>query len=103
VATAALALVAGGDDVRALTLGLAVAALQVSIGSLNDLVDHDRDRGLKPGKPIPAGLVDRGSAWLVVILGATTGIVLSILVSPAAALVAIPGPRSGMPTTCDSR
>ena len=42
-----------------------MTALQVSIGTLNDLVDAPRDAGRKPGKPIPAGLVtprDR-SAW----------------------------------------
>ena len=39
-----------------------MTALQVSIGTLNDIVDAPRDRGAKPGKPIPAGLVSRQAA-----------------------------------------
>ena len=54
---AAVATVAGADPSTAIRLGIAMTALQASIGSLNDVVDAPRDAGHKPGKPIPAGLV----------------------------------------------
>ena len=50
-----------------------MTALQASIGALNDIVDAPRDRGLKPGKPIPAGLVSPRSAWAVVVVGGRAG------------------------------
>lgn len=62
------ALVAGGTVPTALRLGAAMLAMQASIGALNDVVDAPRDAGLKPSKPIPAGLVDR-RAGLVVAIG----------------------------------
>src|SRR6476660_3407010 len=54
---AAVATVAGADAPTAVRLGIAMTALQASIGSLNDVVDAPRDAGHKPGKPISAGLV----------------------------------------------
>ena len=57
VVAAVVALIAGADAVTALRLGVSMTALQVSIGTLNDIVDAPRDAGHKPGKPIPAGLV----------------------------------------------
>lgn len=74
---AAVAALAGADPMTALRLGLAMVALQASIGALNDIVDEPRDRGIKPGKPIPAGVVSRRSAWAVVIAGAGLGLGLS--------------------------
>ena len=74
----AVAILAGADAVTALRLGVAMTALQASIGALNDVVDAPRDRGLKPGKPIPAGLVSPGSAWAVVVVAAALGVGLSI-------------------------
>jgi 4-hydroxybenzoate polyprenyltransferase len=58
-------------------------ALQFGIGATNDLVDAPRDAGHKPGKPIPAGLVDRRSALVVAISAFAMGLVLSILSGPA--------------------
>ncbi len=45
VIAAAVALVAGGGWLTSLRLGLAMVALQFSIGTLNDLLDADRDAG----------------------------------------------------------
>ena len=64
--------------VTALRLGVAMTALQASIGALNDVVDAPRDRGLKPAKPIPAGLVSPRAAWVVVAVAAGLGVGLSI-------------------------
>jgi 4-hydroxybenzoate polyprenyltransferase len=55
--------------------------LQAGIGATNDLVDAPRDAGLKPGKPIPAGLVSPeaarrlaiGSFGLGIFLGGIAG------------------------------
>ena len=50
-----------------------MTALQVSIGTLNDLVDAPRDAGHKPGKPIPAGLVTPGIARAVMVIARHAG------------------------------
>jgi 4-hydroxybenzoate polyprenyltransferase len=55
-----------------------MVSLQAAIGALNDLVDAPRDAGLKPGKPIPAGLVSPGAARAAVAGGAALGIGLSL-------------------------
>jgi 4-hydroxybenzoate polyprenyltransferase len=74
----AVAIVAGADPVTAVRLGVAMTALQASIGALNDVVDAPRDRGLKPAKPIPAGLVSTRVAWVVVAIAAGLGVALSV-------------------------
>ena len=74
---AAVATVAGADPSTAIRLGLAMTALQASIGSLNDVVDAPRDAGHKPGKPIPAGLVSVPIARVVVVVAAVLGLGLS--------------------------
>jgi 4-hydroxybenzoate polyprenyltransferase len=77
LATAAIALLAGGDPPTALRLGGSMVALQASIGALNDLVDAGTDAGRKPGKPIPAGFISRGEARLVATIGAGMGVILA--------------------------
>jgi 4-hydroxybenzoate polyprenyltransferase len=77
VVVAAVALVAGADTTTALRLGLAMVALQVSIGALNDRHDALADAGRTPPKPIPVGLVSGGAAGVVVVVGAVVGLVLS--------------------------
>jgi 4-hydroxybenzoate polyprenyltransferase len=52
--------------------------LQASVGSLNDVIDAPRDAGLKPGKPIPAGLASPRSALLVSAVAGLGGVVLAI-------------------------
>ncbi len=88
---AGVALVAGGDLATAIRLGVAMTALQASIGALNDVVDAERDAGRKPGKPIPAGLVSRPSALVVVAIGGVVGVGLSVPSGPATAALAVVG------------
>ena len=76
-ATTVVALLAGGDQATALRLGLAMVALQMSIGALNDLIDAPTDAGLKPGKPIPAGLVSTTAARTVVAIAVGLGLLLT--------------------------
>jgi len=85
----AVAIVAGADVVTALRLGVAMTGLQASIGALNDVVDAPRDRGLKPAKPIPAGLVSPRLAWVVIAVAAALGVALSIPSGPATVGLAI--------------
>ena len=75
---AGAALVAGGDPGTAVRLGVSMIALQASIGSLNDLVDAPTDRGRKPGKPIPAGVVAPDAARVVVLAAAGLGVLLAL-------------------------
>ena len=91
---AAVASIAGADPVTAGRLAVSMIALQVSIGSLNDIVDAPRDAGHKPGKPIPAGLVAPAVARLVVLVAAALGLILAVpsgaaTVALAAAILAI--------------
>ena len=76
---AGIALIAGAEPSTAARLGISMTALQVSIGTLNDIVDAPRDRGAKPGKPIPAGLVSREAAVAVAIVSGGAGLVLGSL------------------------
>jgi 4-hydroxybenzoate polyprenyltransferase len=55
-----------------------MVSLQAAIGALNDLVDAPRDAGLKPSKPIPAGLVSRRATRFVVLIGAVLGVGMSV-------------------------
>jgi 4-hydroxybenzoate polyprenyltransferase len=93
--TAALAWLAGAGSPaaggRAVGLGLAMFCLQASIGTVNDIVDLERDRGAKPGKPLPRGLVGRPTASFVAALGLLAGLGLSALIEPRAAGVAVVG------------
>lgn len=89
MAAAAFAVLAGATPLTAGRLGFAMVALQATIGALNDLVDAPRDAGLKPGKPIPAGLVSRREAAIAAVAGAVIGIGLSLPSGPATAAVAL--------------
>jgi len=72
-----------------------MVGFQVSIGALNDRLDAERDRGHKPGKPIPAGLIGQGSANAVVVGGLGLGLGLSLIAGPAVALVGAAGVATG--------
>jgi 4-hydroxybenzoate polyprenyltransferase len=72
-----IAMIAGAEPLVALRLGVAMTAVQASIGALNDVVDAPRDAGHKPGKPIPAGLVSGTAARVVVVAAAVIGLALS--------------------------
>jgi 4-hydroxybenzoate polyprenyltransferase len=94
-ATAAIALLAGGDPPQALRIGLAMTAIQGSIGALNDLVDAPSDRGRSPAKPVADGLVSRRAAWLVAVIAAAIGFGLSAASGWPALGVAIAGAACG--------
>jgi 4-hydroxybenzoate polyprenyltransferase len=63
--------------------------LQASVGALNDVVDAPRDAGRKPGKPIPAGLVEAPVALLISALAAAAGLLLAVPSGPATLGLAI--------------
>ena len=79
ITSGAVALLAGGDGGDAIRLGVAMVALQASIGALNDLLDAPADAGLKPGKPIPGGLVTPALARVVVVGTAGLGLLLAAM------------------------
>lgn len=93
--TAGVAVVAGAALPDALRLGASMTALQFSIGALNDLVDANRDAGLRPAKPIPAGLVSRGEARLVFAVALGSGLVLTLPSGPPTTLIALAGAGVG--------
>ena len=78
-----MALVAGGDLGTAARLGLSMTSLQFAIGALNDIVDARVDTGRVPPKPIPAGVLDLGTAKAVVVVTAVIGLLLA---SPSGAV-----------------
>jgi 4-hydroxybenzoate polyprenyltransferase len=86
-----VALLAGAPGTTALVLGLSMTLLQFAIGTLNDIVDARSDAGLKPGKPIPAGLVRPWQAWLIGAGCAALGVGIAALYSPWLAGLALLG------------
>jgi 4-hydroxybenzoate polyprenyltransferase len=84
-----VAVLAAAPPPIALRLGLAMTALQLGIGTVNDLVDASRDAGLKPGKPIPAGLVSRRVAMAIALAGFGLGLGLASFSGPLIASLAI--------------
>jgi 4-hydroxybenzoate polyprenyltransferase len=88
-------MVAGASPVVATRLGVAMLALQCSIGSLNDLVDAEQDAGRKLRKPIPAGLVGVGEARLLVAGGLSLGLGLAAWSGPSTLAVALAGVGTG--------
>jgi 4-hydroxybenzoate polyprenyltransferase len=89
-------LLAGGPPAIALRLGVAMFALQAAIGTANDLVDESRDRGRKAAKPLPAGLLSRRAAAVVLIAGVAVGLGLSALSGPVVLLIAVVGLAIGL-------
>ncbi|MBI3746968.1 MAG: UbiA prenyltransferase family protein [Chloroflexi bacterium] len=81
-----IASIAGAAIPLAVRLGLAMLALQFSIGAFNDLADAPRDRGRVPPKPIPAGFVTARRAGLVGVASAATGL---LLVAPSGLLLVL--------------
>jgi 4-hydroxybenzoate polyprenyltransferase len=84
-----VAMLAGADVMTAARLGVAMTALQASIGSLNDIVDAPRDRGRTPAKPIPGGLVSVTQAWAVALGGAALGLALAVPSGTATVVLAL--------------
>jgi len=98
---ASVSVVAGGGPSTAVRLGLAMFALQASIGAVNDLVDAPRDAGLKPGKPIPSGLVSRSLAQAVAVASALVGLALAGASAPTSGAASGPSGLSGAPRGID--
>ena len=92
---AAVAVVAGGDMPVAARLGIAMVALQASIGTLNDLLDAGHDAGREPPKPIPAGLVSPGEARAVWVGSAVLGLLLVVPSGGLTLVVAVIGLLDG--------
>lgn len=88
-ATAGIAALAGAPALTITRLGLAMLAIQFSIGALNDLVDAPLDARQKPRKPIPRGLVSPRTAGAVAIGGAAFGVLLSAASGTSATIVAL--------------
>jgi 4-hydroxybenzoate polyprenyltransferase len=84
----AIALLAGGAADQVVRVGLAMTALQLGIGTVNDVVDAPLDAGRKAGKPIPDGLVPSVGARLLAIGCFLAGIALAASVSSATGLLA---------------
>ena len=86
-----MAVLAGADAGLALRIGAAMSLLQLGIGTLNDVVDAPADAGLKPGKPIPAGLVDpvaaRAAAVACFVAGTALAASAALVLVPLAVLV----------------
>jgi 4-hydroxybenzoate polyprenyltransferase len=78
IATGGIALLAGAAAADAARLGVAMIAIQASIGATNDVADASADAIAKPGKPIPAGLVSARGAAAVATAAALVGLSLSI-------------------------
>jgi 4-hydroxybenzoate polyprenyltransferase len=66
-----------------------MVCLQAAIGALNDIIDAPRDAGVKPGKPIPEGLVSPRTARAVAVVGGALGVGLSLPSGPATVFVAV--------------
>jgi 4-hydroxybenzoate polyprenyltransferase len=84
-----VAMLAGGTVDTALRLGVSMTLLQVSIGTLNDIVDAPLDAGRKPGKPLPAGLVPGRVARGIAALAALLGVALALPSGPSLTLLAL--------------
>jgi 4-hydroxybenzoate polyprenyltransferase len=84
VVSGSVAILAGAGPLVGFELGLAMTALQLGIGAINDVVDAPHDAGHKPGKPIPAGLVSRPVGGLIGLAAFGLGLLLAFLVGPLA-------------------
>lgn len=91
VATSALVVIAGGDTATAVRLGLAMLALQASIGSFNDWRDAAIDRRTKPGKPLASGTVPGRIAAGVAVVCALVGMALVVPSGSVLVILALAG------------
>ncbi|HEX7398152.1 MAG TPA: UbiA family prenyltransferase, partial [Candidatus Limnocylindrales bacterium] len=94
--TFALALVAGATPGRAALLGVAMLAIQFSIGAFNDVLDAKADAVAGRSKPLVDGRIPVRVAHGVAVVAGTAGLVLAALGGPAAALVALAGYGIGL-------
>jgi 4-hydroxybenzoate polyprenyltransferase len=98
-ATAAFALIAARGWPGAGPMGFLLLAMfggQLAVGAINEIVDADLDAQTRPSKPIPAGLVSRRGAWVVVIGGLLVMTVASLTFNIPVFLVCALGTGVGM-------
>jgi 4-hydroxybenzoate polyprenyltransferase len=93
---ALIAIVAGGGIPIALVLGISMTCLQFAIGTVNDIVDAPFDEGIRPGKPIPNGIVSPGRAFVVALGAAAVGRGLALVGGPGLVLLALVGLGIGL-------
>jgi 4-hydroxybenzoate polyprenyltransferase len=91
ISTGAIGVIAGGSPAEAITLTLAMAGFQASIGAVNDLRDRDDDAIGQPWKAIPSGRVSQSQARLVAVAGLLVGVAGSVALGPATVLVGLLG------------
>lgn len=96
IVVAAIATVAGAPSGRVVVLAVAMLALQLAIGAANDWADAPVDATAQPGKPIPAGLVERRTAAILAIALATTGLALAATAGILATVTAAAGLLAGL-------
>lgn len=83
---AAGAAVAGRPLREVALVGATVLVGQAVLGWLDDLADRDRDARRRPGRPLPAGLVDPGTVWFAVACGVLLVVPLAVANGRSAAL-----------------
>ena len=93
---AALAFVAGATPGLALALAIAMFGFQAAIGALNDVMDAEADRLVKPSKPIPAGAISVPAALALGGVGAGVGLAISFGLGPLVGLLGAAGLASGI-------
>ena len=92
----AVAAVAGASPARIVLLAAAMLLLQFSIGAANDWADAPADAIANPVKPIPRGLVRRGSAAGVAAILAGVGLTLAGAAGGLALVIACLGLAAGI-------
>lgn len=96
VLVAVLAILAGGSQMTAGLLAIAMLGFQCSIGAWNDIVDAEADRASKTRKPIPAGVVTVRAATVIAVVGAAVGAVISASFGWVVLVVGLAGYATGV-------
>jgi 4-hydroxybenzoate polyprenyltransferase len=76
-------------DWRVALIILSVAGSQVATGAFNDWADRQRDAGIRPEKPIPAGHLSASAALAIGTVGLVTQLVSSALLGPLPLLLGV--------------
>jgi 4-hydroxybenzoate polyprenyltransferase len=79
---AGVATVAGSGAGHAAAIGLSMTLVQLGIGTVNDVVDAEHDRGRKPNKPVALGIVPGRRATIVAGLLFVMGLGLATALRP---------------------
>ena len=98
-ATSGFAMVAAGGWPGLVSLGCLLGAMlggQLAVGAVNELCDAELDAVARPEKPIPAGLVSRRGAAIVIVTGLAMMILFSLRFSFGAFLLCALGNGVGI-------